>query len=55
MTLIILAENIDIELSYQMIVNLFTLSENMKNFQRYILSPRKDPVVISQNPTSIKE
>ena len=55
MALIILAESISVELSYQDIVNLFTLSENKKDFKRYVLSPKKDLVVISGNHTSIKE
>ena len=53
MALILLA--IYIELSYRDILNLFTLSKNRKDFGRYVLSPRKDLVVISKNPTSVKE
>ena len=36
-------------------MSLFTLSENGKDFGRYILSPRKDLVVIFRNLTSVKE
>ena len=53
--LIVLVESMGIELSHQDIVNLFTLSENCKDIGRYILSPRKDPVVIFRNPISVKE
>ena len=55
MALIVLIEEINIDLSCQDIVNLFTLSENAKDFGRYVLSPRKDLVVILGNPTSVKE
>ena len=55
MALIVLAENIGVELSYMDIVNLFILLENGKDFRIYILSFRKDLVVISINLTSVKK
>ena len=36
-------------------MNHFIMSENGKDFGRYVLSPRKDIVLISKSPTSIKE
>ena len=35
MALIILAQEVGVDLSYQDIVNLFTLSKNRKDFERY--------------------
>ena len=55
MALIIVDEEVKVDLSYQDFINLFTLSKNEKDFGRYVLSPRKDLVVISRNPTSVKD
>ena len=55
MALIILIEKVNAELSYQDIINLFTLSKNRKDFGRYILYPSNDLVVIYGNPTNVKD
>ena len=55
MALLVLAGKVGVDLSYKDIINFFTLSENGKDFGRYVLSLRKDLVVVSRNSTSTKD